>query len=187
MRVKRDVLPAGFVTSNLFSDLGASARLGRLLDASLESQTVAVHSSQFWESHFGADPQVVGKTIRLNGKLVTVMGVAGRDFTGLSMESPDLWMPMLQHPAIVSGSKLLTDFGGQVGGVQMFGRLQSGAHREDRRRRSALARRRAAQAGSQEYLGKREAAQRARRLRPEPRGHAAGALGAAAIATTRLR
>jgi predicted permease len=114
---------AGFVTPNLFSELAAPLVLGRVFQ---DNEDVAVLSHGFWESHFGADPLVVGKTIRLNGKLVTVAGVASRQFSGLSMEAPDLWMPLTQQPVIVSGSKLLTDFSLDSGGVQMFGRLQPG-------------------------------------------------------------
>jgi predicted permease len=118
-------ITANFVTPNLFQDLGAAARLGRLLDPSRD-ETGAVISYQFWQSHFGADAMVAGKTIRLNGKLVDVLGVASKEFSGLSMESPDVWMSFSQQPYIVGGSHLLTDFSLDSRGVQMYGRLRSG-------------------------------------------------------------
>ena len=118
-------ITANFVTPNLFNELGARAQLGRLLDPARD-ETGAVLSYGFWQSHLGADPLVAGKTIRLNGKLVTVVGVASREFSGLSMESPDLWMALTQQPFVVSGSQILTDFSLDGGGVQMYGRLRPG-------------------------------------------------------------
>ena len=76
--------------------------------------------------HFGADPLVVGRTIRLNGKAATVVGVAAGDFSGLSLSEPTLWAPVTQQPYFTTGSRLLTDFSVESPGVQMWGRLAPG-------------------------------------------------------------
>lgn len=122
-------IKAHFVTANLFSELGAARRLGRLLDSRDEAndaEPVVVLSQSFWERHFGADPAVAGRTIRLNGKPVTVAGVVDREFAGLSMDSVDVWLPVTQHPYLVKGSKLLTDFSVDTSREEVWGRLKPG-------------------------------------------------------------
>jgi predicted permease len=62
---------------------------------------VAVISYAFWDSHFGKDPQVIGKTIQINHHPFTIIGVAPRDFhgcfTGLRM---DIWVPLTMDQAV---------------------------------------------------------------------------------------
>ncbi len=123
-------LEAEFVTANLFTELGAAPRLGRLLDPDRDSaptaDPVVVLGEAFWRSHFSADPLIVGKMIRLNGKLVTVIGVTRSDFSGLSLEQTSLWLPVTEQPYLVDGGHLLTDFSVEGAGVKMWGRLQRG-------------------------------------------------------------
>ncbi len=129
-RVDKQV-EAHFVSANYFQELGAGARLGRLIepagDGKPGADPVVVLSEGFWERQFGGDPQVVGRTIHVNGKVATVIGVASRDFGGLSMDDPALWAPILQQPYFAAGSKLLTDFSVESPGVQTWGRLRPGA------------------------------------------------------------
>ena len=88
-------LNASFVTANFFSDLGASAKLGRTLDPARDeasdAEPVVVLGQGFWQRHFDADPSVIGKTIRLSGKPATVVGVVSSQFSGLGLDMPDLW------------------------------------------------------------------------------------------------
>ena len=123
-------LNASFVTANYFRELGGTPILGRVLDAARDeasgAEPVVVLGHGYWQRHFGADPLVVGKTIRLNGKAATVVGVAASDFSGLSLSEPILWAPVTQQPYFTSGSRLLTDFSVESPGVQMWGRLGPG-------------------------------------------------------------
>jgi len=123
-------LSAHFVTENFFSELGAAARLGRLLDAgrdaAADSEPVVVLSHGFWQRHFGADPLVVGKTISLNNKPAAVIGVASHEFGGLTLDDPDVWLPIAHHPYFVNGSRLLSDLSSEGSGVRMWGRMQPG-------------------------------------------------------------
>jgi predicted permease len=112
-----------FVTRNYFKELGATAALGRL-DAGEELAVVLGYP--FWKSHYASDPGILNKQIRINGKLATVIGVASATFSGLSLNQPDVWVPIEQKPMFVVGSKLLTDFTGTDGGVNMWGRLRPG-------------------------------------------------------------
>jgi predicted permease len=123
-------LKANFVTANFFTELGATAKLGRLLDPARDeaagAEPVVVLNPAFWQRHFGADPLVIGKTIHLNGKPATVIGVAASEFSGLNLDDPALWLPINQQPYFAKGSHLLTDFSGDGGGVRMWGRLRPG-------------------------------------------------------------
>jgi predicted permease len=121
-------LKASFVTANYFDDLGARARLGRMLDARDEASDAApavVLGMGFWQRHFNADPAVVGKAIRLNGEPATIVGIASGEFSGLGWGAPDMWAPINQQPYFVKGSRL-TDFSDRGVGVFMWGRLQPG-------------------------------------------------------------
>ena len=57
---------------------------------------MVVLSHGFWQRHFGSDPAIAGKTIHLNGKLATVVGVASSDFGGLSLD-------VVEHEVRVDG------------------------------------------------------------------------------------
>jgi predicted permease len=122
---------AFFVTGNFLAELGATPLLGRIFtigDEAPASPPMVVLHHRFWTSRFGADPGVVGKDIRLNGKAAVVVGVVTPEFSGLGGDAPELWALAQQHPYFVQGSPLLTDFSGQrnPGTTNMWGRLRTG-------------------------------------------------------------
>src|SRR5208283_748837 len=87
------------VTSNFFSTLGVRPLLGRDFVAEDElpegsGPAVAILSYSFWRSDFSADPGVVGSTIRLDNKAITVVGVLPRDFEFAPAVSSPLWVPL---------------------------------------------------------------------------------------------
>ena len=122
-------IEVNFVTANFFSELGAVPRLGRLLDAARDdvpgAAPVVVLDEGFWQRHFGGDPSVIGRTLRLNGKPATIAGVARAEFSGLTLNPSSLWLPIARQPDFAAGSHLLTDYT-DAGGVRMWGRLQPG-------------------------------------------------------------
>ena len=99
---------ASFVTPNYFTELGTPAAVGRLFDPAIESEAasppVVVLSYTLWQHRFGGDPGVVGRTVRLNQKPATVIGVTPYEFASLGGQTPDLWMPIAQQPYFVTGS-----------------------------------------------------------------------------------
>ena len=117
-----------FVTENYFTELGVQAAYGRLLDpvrdGAADASPVAVLGYKFWQRRFGSDPSVVGRTIRLNKNVVTVVGVTADDFVALANANADVWLPISQMPYFVDGSKALTD--ASAGTVEMWGRLAPG-------------------------------------------------------------
>lgn len=123
-----------FVTANYFSELGESAALGRTLEPGRDDVANAppavVLSYGFWQRRFGADPAVVGKTIHLNRKPATVVGVLPHGFAGLEAAHPDVWLPITQQPWFVEGSKALTESTLDQGTVSLWGRLAPGVTRQ---------------------------------------------------------
>ena len=119
---------ASFATANYFSELGTPAAVGRLFDPARESEATAppvvVLSYTLWQHRFNGDPGVVGRTVKLNRKPATVIGVTPYEFASLGGQTPDVWMPMAQQPYFVTGSTVLADPGASA--VRMWGRLAPG-------------------------------------------------------------
>src|SRR3984957_5668004 len=93
------------VTSDYFSTLGVTAEAGRVLDARDELKQGTppiVVSDRLWKSNLGADPNVIGRAIHINGKLCTIVGVAPDGFQGASpmMFVADLWLPVSAGEAV---------------------------------------------------------------------------------------
>jgi len=68
----------GIVTGNYFGVMGLQARIGRTIqpsDDGRESAPVALLTDEYWRRVFGADPQIVGRTVEMNGRSVTLVGV----------------------------------------------------------------------------------------------------------------
>jgi hypothetical protein len=96
----------GGVSPNFFGVLRVTPAMGRSFAPGADTEAVVVISHEFWRSRFAASPNVVGRTVALNGSPVTIIGVAPPGFTGLVRGEPvDLWAPFtvtsqewLQHP-----------------------------------------------------------------------------------------
>ena len=85
------------VSASYFSTVGAHLERGRAFSQEEEepgsSLPVAVVSHLFWKKT--DDPDLVGKTVRLNGQDFTVVGVAPEGFTGtMALLSPEAWIPL---------------------------------------------------------------------------------------------
>ena len=97
-----DVIMGELVSGNYFDVLGVPAALGRTFvpeeDVVPETHPVVVLSHRLWRGRFGSDTSVVGRTIRLNGRQYTVVGVAPESFPGRVMAlMPDLWVPLMME------------------------------------------------------------------------------------------
>ncbi len=69
---------AGIVTGNYFEVMGLQARIGRTIDSTddgAESAAVALLTDEYWRRVFLADPQIVGRTVEINGRTITFIGV----------------------------------------------------------------------------------------------------------------
>ena len=92
-----------FISENYFAMLGGSTHLGRSFTAEENSvpgrDAVVVLSYHFWQRRFGSDTQLVGRSIKLNGKPFTVIGITHPEFIGLRNEMPDIWVPLAMRGA----------------------------------------------------------------------------------------
>ena len=108
------------VSPELFSVLGLRAAQGRLLgDAdAVPGTAVAVISHGLWHRMFGADPSVVGRDVTLNGRRVSIVGIAPEGFEGLNLGAAfDVFTPL--------DTRLLTDRGSRL--LSVVGRLRPDA------------------------------------------------------------
>jgi putative ABC transport system permease protein len=83
---------------DFFRTFGVQPMLGRPYSADEEvagRTQVAILSHKLWQSRFGGDPQIIGRTLRLNAEQVTVIGVMPPAFGYPLFFGPiDLWRPM---------------------------------------------------------------------------------------------
>jgi predicted permease len=91
------------VTGNYYGELGATPLLGRLVNVEDAANTpgapVAVIDYEFWNRRFARDPKVIGKAIRIEGELFTVVGVSRKWFTGMTPgAAPDVTIPITAGP-----------------------------------------------------------------------------------------
>ena len=98
------------VSGNFFDVLGVSPSLGRSFRADEDQvrgrDAVAVLGHDFWETEFASSPDVVGKTIFLDGLPFTVVGVAPERFRGpMVFMRADLYVPLAMQPALGGGSQ----------------------------------------------------------------------------------
>lgn len=76
-------MPSQFVSSDFFPILGVKPALGRLFapgEDEIGRSPVALISAGFWERKFGSKPDVLGKTLTLDGRDFTIIGVLPGDF-----------------------------------------------------------------------------------------------------------
>ena len=106
-------IQGAIASGNYFSVLGVGTAIGRPFLVE-EVQTpgahpVAVISYGLWQRRFGADPAIIGKTVKVNGHSFTIVGVAQTGFTGTETgEIFDIWFPTAMHAEVMpqSGDRL---------------------------------------------------------------------------------
>jgi predicted permease len=97
------------VAGNYFDVMGVQAALGRTFapeeDATLETHPVVVVSDDYWRTRHGADPGLVGREIRLNGRPYTVIGITPPEFRGRLAPGvgTDFWVPFSMYPHLSPG------------------------------------------------------------------------------------
>src|SRR6266852_7970410 len=117
------------VSANYFDAIGVHPILGRGFlpceDTGQSAHPVAVISYQLWKGRFQCDPQIVGKTQRLNGIIHTIVGVAPEGFYGTFVGwGMNFWVTASMEDVFESGSYKLEDRGARW--IEAYARLKPG-------------------------------------------------------------
>ena len=118
-----------FVSGNYFEGLGLRPALGRFFRpeeaATPGAEPVAVISHDFWQTRLGGSADAISRTLRVNGRDLTIIGVAPRGFLGTVLRLRfDVFMPATMAPVVISGSRELERRTSR--GYAVIGRLQAG-------------------------------------------------------------
>lgn len=115
------------VSDNYFSVLGVPVTRGRAFEVNGDqsSSPVALISEDYWQRQLGADPAVLGQTVRLNGATLTIIGITPKGFVGTSIVAPDFWVPMRLEPLLHGDDAWLSDR--EHAFCRVFARLAPGA------------------------------------------------------------
>ncbi|MGA8037128.1 MAG: ABC transporter permease [Candidatus Acidiferrales bacterium] len=101
-----EIVQAQLVSGNYYQELGVVPQLGRPIepadDATIGAGAVAVISDGYWARRFSRSPEVIGKTISLNGVPFTIVGVNPRGFTGAhnAQTSAEVFLPFTIQPVV---------------------------------------------------------------------------------------
>ncbi|MFW5951386.1 MAG: ABC transporter permease [Gemmatimonadota bacterium] len=122
------------VSGSYFPVLGVRPALGRLLDPGddrvIGEHPVAVLAHRFWQNALGGDPDVLNRTVVVNGRTLTVVGVAAPGFNGTSLGiHPDVFVPLSMRAAVEPGFEGFENR--RRYWVYAFGRLAPGASVEE--------------------------------------------------------
>jgi macrolide transport system ATP-binding/permease protein len=94
------------ISGNLFDVMGIPAIVGRTFrqdeDLYTAPQTVAMLGHAFWQDHYGADPGVIGRTLRVNGVTFTIVGVVASGYNSVQLTNRPVavWLPMAAMPLV---------------------------------------------------------------------------------------
>src|SRR5438132_4996390 len=114
----------GYITEDLFKIVGVSPVMGRDFTAEDNkpgAEKVTILGDEIWRRDFGADPNIVGQSIRINGKAATIIGVMPPNFKFPFSE--ELWTPLYnEYPPRPRGELAL---GANNPAPAVMGRLKS--------------------------------------------------------------
>jgi len=125
---RAEQVDAEMVSGNYFQTLGVRPAVGRVFDADDESASganpVAVLSFDYWRTHLAETP-VAGRTIEVNGKPFTIVGVAAPGFRSMVWgHTPDLYVPLSMEEVLTPEWPYLSDH--QAYWIDLAGRLKPG-------------------------------------------------------------
>jgi predicted permease len=121
------------VSANYFDAIGVHPILGRGFEADEDigsnSHPVVVISYALWKTRFKGDPQIVGKTQRLNGFVHTIVGVAPQGFSGTFVGwAMNFWVPASMEEVFEGGGYKLENRSARW--IEAYVRLKPGVNRQ---------------------------------------------------------
>jgi putative ABC transport system permease protein len=121
-----ELVNAARVSVDFFRVLGIAPSRGRSFlaeEEALGGSDAAIVSDGFWHSHFAADPSLLGKTLTLDGKGVTVVGILPASFHfPLQFPEPDVWLPRVFESSFLTAQQIQSG----AGYLNVIARLQPG-------------------------------------------------------------
>ncbi len=126
---RAEVTVGSIVSANYFQAIGVHPILGRGFepgeDSGRNAHPVTVISYQLWKGRFKGDPQIIGKTQRLNNVLHTIVGVAPEGFYGTFVGwAMQFWVPASMEEIFEGGGYKLEDRGARW--IEAYVRLKPG-------------------------------------------------------------
>jgi len=126
---RAEVTTGSIVSANYFDAIGVHPILGRGFepgeDVGRNAHPVTVISYQLWKGRFKGDPQIIGKTQRLNNVVHTIVGVAPEGFYGTFVGwAMQFWVPASMEETFEAGGYKLEDRGARW--IEAFVRLKPG-------------------------------------------------------------
>jgi putative ABC transport system permease protein len=142
---RAEVTTGSIVSANYFDAIGVHPILGRGFelgeDSGRNAHPVTVISYQLWKGRFKGDPQIIGKTQRLNNVVHTIVGVAPEGFYGTFVGwAMQFWVPASMEENFEAGGYKLEDRGARW--IEAYVRLKPGVTRvQAQQETSAVAKR----------------------------------------------
>jgi len=98
-----------FVSANYFKTIGVALARGAGFEAAMndprKAEPVVILGYRFWQNRLGSDPDIVGKTLTMDGVSHVVVGVAPDQFSGhLGFQGAGLFAPLERHPDLRAGN-----------------------------------------------------------------------------------
>src|SRR6202790_4086854 len=128
---RAEVTTGSIVSANYFDAIGVHPILGRGFepgeDVGRNAHPVTVISYQLWKGRFKGDPQIIGKTQRLNGVMHTIVGVTPEGFYGTFVGwAMQFWVPASMEENFEAGGYKLEDRGARR--IEAYVRLKPGVN-----------------------------------------------------------
>jgi putative ABC transport system permease protein len=129
---RAEITTGSIVSANYFDALGVRPILGRgfepIEDVGNDAHPVVVISYQMWRNRFKGDPEIIGKTQRLNNLPHTIIGVAPEGFYGTFVgRAIQFWVPVSMQEAFRGGGYVLEDRGARW--IESYVRVKPGVSR----------------------------------------------------------
>ncbi len=118
------------VSANYFRVMGVNAQLGRVFIPEEEGRArgaspVALISQQFWQTRYGGDVDVLGRSVLINGHPYEIIGVLPAEFRGvIPILQADVWVPLMMQMEFMPGRNRFESRGNNF--QQVIARLQPG-------------------------------------------------------------
>ncbi len=120
-----------FVSGNYFSTFGVGPFAGRAIvppDDTAGAMPVAMLSYDAWQSDYAGDPSIIGSTVFMQSRPVTIVGIAPRHFFGdrVRNDSPAFWVPLAAEPIVDGENSILNH--PDTNWLYMIGRVKPGTN-----------------------------------------------------------